>query len=848
MGTRALLPASPPRVNVSSLAPSTRSTQEHVPNFQQIIAELRRRRVFRVAMVYAVVGWIIVQVAATLVPHLLLPDALVRGIIILVLLGFPVALVLAWAYDITPDGIRATPATDASAGPSASMQLDRASDLAATAPVGATASLPAPRRRTALIAAALMLLVLGGAAGWFVLGARAEGTVPEGDALFDRIAELTAAERYADAFALLQAAELRGDSLPPALWVETADRLTVITQPAGAAVHARAFNPGGAHDEPTAWQRLGTTPLHGMLLPRGDYLIRIERDAHAPVERLASTAISRDGTGLDDVPETLLQIQLVSQADAPADMVFVPGGPYAIASRNLQGLLTELDGFYLDRFEVTNERYAAFVDDGGYRDLAHWVDMADEVGADQIEQGMRRLIDRTGMPGPRDWSGQRVPPGLDRHPVTGVSWYEAAAFCRWAGGRLPSLYEWEKAARDGQIIHYEGVFMPWGLLATGGSAAARANFSSRGTMPVDAHPFGISPYGAWGMAGNVKEWIANPTEDGRPVTGGSWEDPVYLFAEVGSLDPFSASAAIGFRCARPAAQQRATVANPMHDRIQVHAPTPQYRPVPPDAFPALLSHYAYDRRPVSGEVTHRVETANWVRERITHTGPAGPALAYLYLPTSAAPPYQAVLFIPGSDVFYGVNVAEATEWLLEPVIRSGRAVFSPVMEGMTERPFPPDATTPAPSSVRFRDRMVRHATEMRMGIDYLETRDDIDDSAIAYAGLSWGAGSRLVFAAVDDRFKAVILIGGGIDERVQPTLPEASNINFAPYIAAPTLLLNGREDEEHPWLTRALPLWNLLSEPKELVLVPDGGHVPPLEARVPAMLDFLDRMLGPVRR
>ncbi len=76
--------------------------------------------------------------------------------------------------------------------------------------------------------------------------------------------------------------------------------------------------------------------------------------------------------------------------------------------------------------------------------------------------------------------------------------------------------------------------------------------------------------------------------------------------------------------------------------------------------------------------------------------------------------------------------------------------------------------------------------------------------------VSWGAGSRLGFAAVDDRFSAVVFIGGGIDERLKPTLPEADNVNFAPYIRPPKLLINGRSDEEHPWLTRALPLWNLL--------------------------------------
>jgi pimeloyl-ACP methyl ester carboxylesterase len=142
--------------------------------------------------------------------------------------------------------------------------------------------------------------------------------------------------------------------------------------------------------------------------------------------------------------------------------------------------------------------------------------------------------------------------------------------------------------------------------------------------------------------------------------------------------------------------------------------------------------------------------------------------------------------------------------------------------------------------------MVQHATELRLGIDYIETRDDVDAGRLAYVAVSFGAGSRLAFSAVDDRYKSVVYVGGGIDERMKPTLPEADNVNFAPYISVPKLLINGRSDEEHPWYTRGLPLWNLLAEPKELVLVDGGGHVVPLEERIPAINDFLDRTLGPV--
>ena len=79
-----------------------------------------------------------------------------------------------------------------------------------------------------------------------------------------------------------------------------------------------------------------------------------------------------------------------------------------------------------------------------------------------------------------------------------------------------------------------------------------------------------------------------------------------------------------------------------------------------------------------------------------------------------------------------------------------------------------------------------------------------------------------------------------------PRSPRHPNINFAPYIKAPKLVVNGRHDEEHPWATRGLPLWNLLREPKELVLIDGVVHHPPAEQRVPPISAFLEKTLGPI--
>lgn len=786
-----------------------------MPSIHVLWNELRRRRVLRVAAVYGVTAWVVVEVASVIGPALLLPDWLTRIVVVVAALGFPLALVLAWAFDVTPDRGGGPAAVEAlAAGPRA----------------------PARRKTAAVrvlaVAAVVSALLLG---GWLLRQSGGRPDLPRGAALDSALAALKTAGDYRSAFDLATAAVASGEAVADSTWPSISDRLSVETDPAGARVLIRSLD-----IDDGAWKPLGTTPIRELRLPRADHLLRIERDGYAAIERLASSAQQRGELRLmvsQPVPGVAFRPRLRPAAAFPDDMVSVPGGRYTLVSPSLQNPTALLDDYLLDRHEVSNADFAGFIDEGGYRDDRYWV------GA---PAAARAGVDRTGLPGPREWSGQRFPAGSGTHPVTGVTWYEAAAYCRSRERRLPTLFEWEKAARDGRRLIIGGVFMPWGPVGPGGTTERRANFGGTGTRPVTDHPFGISPYGAYGMAGNAKEWLASGTPTARAVTGGSWEDPIYMFSQVGALDPMSASPALGFRCARhavphPSASEQGAGA------LAFATETPVYDAADDRMFAAFLSHYRYEPRPPDAEVQERVTGAGWVRERIGFNSPDGTRLTgWLYLPTAARPPFQTLAYVPGADVYGGVPILSSVEWIMGPVIRSGRALFTVALEGTTGRPYPADYQSPDSWSVRFRDALVRDAIELRAGIDYLATRGDIDMDALVYAAVSRGAGSRLPFAAVDPRYRAAVLIGGGIDERVRPTLPEVDNVNFAPRVATPVLLLNGREDEEHPWTTRGLPLWNLLPDPKELVLIEGAGHVPPEETRVRATLEFLDRVIGPV--
>jgi pimeloyl-ACP methyl ester carboxylesterase len=133
-----------------------------------------------------------------------------------------------------------------------------------------------------------------------------------------------------------------------------------------------------------------------------------------------------------------------------------------------------------------------------------------------------------------------------------------------------------------------------------------------------------------------------------------------------------------------------------------------------------------------------------------------------------------------------------------------------------------------------------------MGLDYLETREEIDTERISHIGFSWGAvGSALILNAVEPRIRSVILIGGGLYPNDR--LPDVNSVNFVPRITQPVLVLTGKYDEESPYEPYVRLLIEQLRAPKRLELV-DSGHLPPVEIRNPIISDFLDETLGPVDR
>jgi hypothetical protein len=340
----------------------------------------------------------------------------------------------------------------------------------------------------------------------------------------------------------------------------------------------------------------------------------------------------------------------------------------------------------------------------------------------------------------------------------------------------------------------------------------------------------------------------NEGSDGFYATGGAWGEPPYTFSYFGVYPGLFESPKRGFRCVRLSEPEKAS-GDQGAARIQQIQLAPDFQRTTDAQFRELARPYAYAKTPLDAQVVEVTQTADWRREKVTFNGAGGErAIAYLYLPHNAARPLQVIQWVSGSHVDNGsFPLPLDTEGWLGPAIKAGRAVLAVVVKGNSERPWPEGFELPSVRTAGYRDLLVNRYTDHRRGLDYLETRDDIDMSRAAFAGLSSGASQGLVLPAVESRYRGVFLIAGGLRSDNTNNQPSANPINFAPHIRAPKYVLNGRFDEAFPIKSGVEPMMKLFTAPKQLELF-DGPHAPPMEILVPAMNKFFDQTLGPVRR
>lgn len=232
-------------------------------------------------------------------------------------------------------------------------------------------------------------------------------------------------------------------------------------------------------------------------------------------------------------------------------MALIPAGEFIMGSTEKDGLVGQsvgvdeipqrsvyLKAFYIDRYEVTNRQYKAFIDATGY-----------PAPADK-------------HPGASSWKGNMPPEGKEEIPISNISWYDADAYCQWNGKRLPTEAEWEKAARGA-----DGRQWPWGNDLK--EHACNTRYAGFGQiLPPGSVSDDISPFGVYDMCGNVSEWTSSwylpyPGstlkrdsfgETYKVARGGSFVMPAMPYSRVAyranTFKPDYRHRGIGFRCAK----------------------------------------------------------------------------------------------------------------------------------------------------------------------------------------------------------------------------------------------------------------------------------------------------------
>jgi dienelactone hydrolase len=493
----------------------------------------------------------------------------------------------------------------------------------------------------------------------------------------------------------------------------------------------------------------------------------------------------------------------------------------------------ELDDFLMDRTEVTNAEYKVFVDGGGYQKPEYWKQQFVENGRTlSWDEAVGRFRDTTGRAGPAGWELGRFPTGQETHPVTGVSWFEAAAYAEFVGKSLPTAYHWTRAAR----LNDRSIVVPG------------SNFAGSGTVPVGSVG-ALNQFGTYDLAGNAKEWCWNEREDHRRlILGGGFGEPIYMFDAKDAQPPWQRKPNCGFRCVKllskpPSAALATFEVPPWRDFSKE-------KPVSDEAFRAFKGLYEYDKRDLAVRLDAKEESEEWTMETVSFD--AGYAservLAYLFLPRNVRPPFQTVVYFPGGPARQTKSdPVQAIKPYADSVPRSGRALLYPVFKGTYQRS---DELAPStdPASACYRDHRIAWAKDLRRSIDFLETRKDIDHEKLAYLGFSWGGCEAPVMLAVEERFRVAILVSGGLEP--DRYYPEADPFNFGSHVRIPVLMLNGRYDHVQPLEASQLPLLRLLGTPdkdKKHVIY-ESGHAPGRKDVVRESLAWLDNYLGPVKR
>lgn len=614
---------------------------------------------------------------------------------------------------------------------------------------------------------------------------------------------------------------LPGDPTLGKLLPSIVNTLSVETEPPGAEVFWKDY------DTPQAeWRLAGLTPLKDAKVPRDFLRLEIRKRGLQTIEVAAPMFALR-------IPAIKLRLKMDPLGSLPPNMVRIPSSTTEVQIVGIDKYgPKDVAEFLMDKFEVTNKQFKAFVDAGGYTNPAYWtVPIRDGDKVLPLKVAVLRFTDRTNRPGPATWEAGSYPDGTENQPVTGVSWYEASAYATFAHKQLPTVFHWAMVADTSR----SEFLLPL------------SNFSHKSPTPVGSLP-GFSTYGIYDVAGNAREWTANQSGDSdqRFILGGGWTDPLYAFNDSFMQRGLDRSESNGFRCMQELTHDAASAG--LRQAISMDfRDYSKEKPVTEATFAGYLRQFSYDKTPPDARIEKTIDTEAWKADVVSiDAGYNNERLTvYVFRPRNGTAALQPVVFFPGSNGIHESSFDPTfINGRLDFIVKSGRALIYPVYKGTYERQDDLKSDL-QDTTVRYKDHVIEWVKEYSRTIDYLETRKDMQADKVAYLGWSWGGFMGGIIPAVEKRIKVVVLNVGGMD--MQKALPEVDQINYIPRVTQPVLMLNGSYDMYFPVESSQKPMFRLLGTPpdeKKMMVYP-SGHLVPSTDFIKETLAWLDAHLGP---
>jgi eukaryotic-like serine/threonine-protein kinase len=612
---------------------------------------------------------------------------------------------------------------------------------------------------------------------------------------------------------------IAGDPELAALWPRIARTVTLDTDPPGATISYLEYG----SEKP--WRTIGVTPQPGVRLPLGLFRMKAEKPGFDPAEDVVAP-----------LAPSLPRFALIASGKAPDGMVRAAAAPAtSIYVFGLETPRARLNPFWVDRYEVTNREFRAFVDAGGYKRRELWREPFMKDGKSlSFDDAMSLFRDATGRPGPAGWTLGTYAAGQDDLPVVGVSWYEAAAYAAFRNRSLPTAFHWFWVATQGLT----GFVIPL------------ANFNSQAPIPVHKTR-AVHRFGTYGLAGNAKEWCVNEAPGGkRYILGGGYDEQPYMFRDTDARSPFDRGANFGFRTVKyddgdPTVMPVSRMLMP---------PSRDYareKPVGDEVYEAYRRLYEYDNTDLAQKIESTDDSnADWRVEKISLAAAYGPErmLMYLALPKRGTPPHQTVVFMPPAGAWDTRTSPSFANPQFAFLLRSGRAVALPVYKGAWERSNKEyNGGDQLKSTSIWRDYVIMFAKDIGRTLDYLATRRDVDTSKVGFFGISRGAALAPMMLVRERRITAAALWIPGL--YLEKMAPEVDAINFIPHVTIPVLQLSGKYDYNFPDQTSSLPFFNALGTPadRKRRVVYDTGHNLPANESIRETLDWFDKYLGPAQ-